>query len=123
MKQILQFNLRELNQRLDKPIDPQINETSIHNNDKDGANGKDSSASTIMTVQPYIFHMSWTKNKDNKRLYFQQMGEWYLKDSCLTGWECCLPEPNIVCHYRDKPSLISCKDSPPIDAGRPSFWD
>ena len=65
----------------------------------------------MLKVHPYIFHMTWTKNKDNKKLYFQQMmGEWYLKDSCL-------PEPNIVCHYRDKPSLISCKDSPPIDAG------
>lgn len=25
-------------------------------------------------VQPYLFHMSWTKNKDNKKLFFQQWG-------------------------------------------------
>lgn len=75
-----------------------------------------------LQVEPYLFHMSWTKNKDNKKLYFQQMGEWYLKEGCLTGWDCCLAEPKITCHYRDKPSMVSCKDSRPIDAGRPSFW-
>ena len=35
---------------------------------------------------------------------------------------CCLAQPNIVCHYRDKPSKIPCKESDPIDKGRPSFW-
>ena len=73
---------------------------------------------------PYIFHMSWTKNKDNKKLYFEQMGEWYLKEDCTAGGatECCLAHPNVVCHYRDKPSMGDCSKSPPIDAGRPSFW-
>lgn len=80
-------------------------------------------STTLNTTNPsYLFHMSWTKNKDNKKLYFQQMGEWYLKSDCLTGWDCCLVEPEITCHYRDKPFMIPCKDSPPIDAGRPSFW-
>jgi hypothetical protein len=74
------------------------------------------------TTDPYIFHMSWTTNKANKKLYFQQMGEWYLKDDCMTGGACCLAEPHIVCHYRDKPSIIPCRDAPPIDKGRPSFW-
>jgi hypothetical protein len=98
-------------------------------------------------VQPYIFHMSWTLNKDNKLLYLRQMGEWYVQDACvhksvpdilgehtLDGVEwtkerqalltstCCAAEPLISCHYRDKPSVIPCKDSPPIDAGMPSFW-
>ena len=92
--------------------------------------------------QPYIFHMSWTHNKDNKRLFFQQMGEWYLKPECedkavadiLNGDaaaaadgdavsnKCCSAEPLVTCHYRDKPSIIPCLDSPPIDKGRPSFW-
>ena len=27
---------------------------------------------------PYIFHMSWTKSKDNKLLFLKQMGEWYV---------------------------------------------
>jgi hypothetical protein len=81
-------------------------------------------------VDPYIFHMSWTHNKDNKQRYFQQMGEWYLKQECVQKNRdeigdvaaCCLAEPVITCHYRDKPSKIPCKDSPPIDKGRPSFW-
>jgi hypothetical protein len=90
-------------------------------------------------VTPYIFHMSWTLNKANKALYFRQMGEWYLQDKCvgstvqeITGKEtvsigalrdsCCAAEPIISCHYRDKPSKIPCKDSPPIDKGKPSFW-
>lgn len=89
--------------------------------------------------EPYIFHMSWTKNKDNKHKFFQQMNDWYVQDSCrytkpsdIDGWDpnqenalierCCLAEPDFKCHYRDKPSKKSCKDSPPIDAGRKSFW-
>ena len=85
--------------------------------------------------EPYLFHMCWTKNKDNKILFMKQMGMWYMKEEC-TGTEalskldhgqtpvssCCLAEPSVSCHYRDKPSIIPCKDSPPIDAGRPSFW-
>ena len=27
-------------------------------------------------ADPYLFHMSWTKNKDNKLLFLRQMGEW-----------------------------------------------
>lgn len=92
-------------------------------------------------VVPYIFHMSWTKNKDNKIKFYQQMGEWYLADQCISHTKeeifqvagisdegatlfepCCLAEPNIVCHYRDKPSKIPCKDVPPIDNGARSFW-
>lgn len=102
-------------------------------------------------VEPYIFHMSWTHNKDNKLKFFQQMGEWHLEDKCIgnnrteiglnnktRGSEkeenvgasnmmplvmpCCLVKPNITCHYRDKPSKVPCKESDPIDKGRPSFW-
>jgi len=85
--------------------------------------------------EPYLFHMCWTKNKENKILFMKQMGMWYMKEDC-TGSEalqkldtdhtpvgsCCLAEPSVSCHYRDKPSIISCKDSDPIDAGKPSFW-
>lgn len=91
-------------------------------------------------VVPYIFHMSWTKNKDNKINFFQQMGEWYLADKCISKTKgqilgegmsdaetplmepCCIPEPRILCHYKDKPSKIPCKESPPIDKGGRSFW-
>lgn len=107
-------------------------------------------------IDPFIFHMSWTKNKDNKLLFFRQMGEWYVQDQCVhkpvsdilsagidndsTSSEagvtegvsmsrqslflssCCSAKPLVSCHYRDKPSVIPCKDSPPIDAGSPSFW-
>jgi hypothetical protein len=89
-------------------------------------------------IQPYIFHMSWTVNKANKILYFRQMAEWYLNDKCvnktlseivegeggsgITGDGCCAAAPIVSCHYRDKPSKIPCRDSPPIDKGRPSFW-
>lgn len=88
-------------------------------------------------VQPYIFHMSWTENKNNKRLYLEQLGDFLVKDQCVgkTYHEirnssqsqdlvaaCCMPEGTIICHFRDKPSKIPCKDSPPIDKGSPSFW-
>jgi Nucleotide-diphospho-sugar transferase len=105
--------------------------------------GKDVATSRSMDlIKPYIFHMSWTTNKENKRKFFQQMGEWYVNDQCLEksvqqlGIEgdqgqgdesllvskCCAAEPLISCHYRDKPSKIPCKDSPPIDKGHGSFW-
>jgi hypothetical protein len=92
-------------------------------------------------IHPIIFHMSWTLNKDNKLLYFKQMGEWYVQEQCirkkvkeLTGDSnntagvdvvgmCCSAEPLVSCHYSDKPSVIPCRDSPTIDKGkRKSFW-
>mmetsp|Transcript_60629 Transcript_60629/g.148740 ORF Transcript_60629/g.148740 Transcript_60629/m.148740 type:complete len:605 (+) Transcript_60629:148-1962(+) len=85
-------------------------------------------------LEPYIFHMSWTTNKDNKLKFFQQMGEWYTKkeagldlssleeERACTGTDCCLVKPEITCHYRDKASKIPCNDSPSIDKGRKSFW-
>lgn len=75
-------------------------------------------------IEPYIFHMSWTENKDNKKLYFEQMAEWYKKedDSNCNGLDCCVAEPIITCHYKDKPSFIPCKESPPIDKNGKSFW-
>jgi hypothetical protein len=90
-------------------------------------------------VDPFLFHMSWTKNKDNKLKFFQQMGEWYVKDECIHkkveeidgidasesgayATSCCSAEPIIQCHYRDKPSKFPCKDSPSIDKDKKSFW-
>ena len=91
-------------------------------------------------IVPEIFHMSWTKNKDNKVKFFKQIGQWYVKDQCIASTKekilgldekadgdtlvesCCLAEPNIVCHYKDKPSKIPCKGSPSLDEGRKSFW-
>jgi hypothetical protein len=87
-------------------------------------------------MKPYIFHMSWTLNKNNKLLFLRQMGEWYVQDQCIQekasdihdGEEynlvrtCCSAEPLFSCHYRDKPSLKPCKSSPSIDKGRPSWW-
>lgn len=81
--------------------------------------------------QPYVFHMSWTTNKENKRHFFQQLGDWY--NSCKSTPKldsmpeqsanaCCSAEPIIKCHYRDKPSRIPCKDSPSIDKNKPSWW-
>jgi hypothetical protein len=79
-----------------------------------------------------IFHMSWTQNKDNKIKYFQQLGEWYTTGpedgmtaaSDCSGLDCyCLSEPNITCHYSDKPSKIPCRSSPAVVEGRGrSFW-
>jgi len=82
-------------------------------------------------VNPYIFHMSWTKSKINKRMFFEQMGLWYLDNKCSdrtleqiggNANSCCLTKPDVQCHYRDKPSLIPCKDKEPIDKGRASWW-
>jgi len=94
--------------------------------------------------KPWLFHMSWTKNKDNKLLFMKQMGFWYVKDQCVddgaigvlkagpvnegnTSVEdfvgsCCSIDALISCHYKDKPSVIPCKDSKSIDKGGKSFW-
>ena len=88
--------------------------------------------------KPYIFHMSWTLNKKNKIKFYRQMGEWFLQDKCVQQpadkilghavtmaelvQPCCVAEAIFSCHYRDKPSKYPCRDSPPIDAGRHSFW-
>jgi len=93
------------------------------------------------TTVPYVFHISWTANKVDKLKYLKQMGLWHVEEKCedekgltlideLKGHTdkdavfnaCCSVEPLIKCFYRDKPSKIPCKESPPIDMGRPSFW-
>lgn len=91
------------------------------------------------TADPYIFHMSWTLNKDNKLLFLQQIGEWHVKEECVHkkpselsfldvsvknpfAAGCCTAEPIIKCHYRDKPSKFPCYDSPPIDKNGKSWW-
>lgn len=91
---------------------------------------------------PYLFHMSWTTNKSNKLVFFQQMGLWYTKKECEGGGgvsvaekakgkgefdsACCSAEPLVTCHYKDKPSVEECKhvSVPSIDGGKKgkSFW-
>jgi len=88
---------------------------------------------------PYIFHMSWTLNKDDKLKFLKQMGMWYVSDECvhkkamdiLSGTSaaggdivsaCCSAESLFTCHYKDKPSIKSCADSPPKDKYGSSFW-
>lgn len=88
-----------------------------------------------------------TENKKNKQNFFRQMGQWYLDDKCIdttvenilgldkniaqkndalnAGYlvgKCCASEPFVSCFFRDKPSMIPCKDSPNIDEGKKSFW-
>ena len=92
--------------------------------------------------ESYLFHMSWTANKKNKEKFFRQMGLWYLQETCVGSTAskilgkneeeavesgsllapCCAADPIIECFYRDKPSIKSCKDSPPLDTGKKSFW-
>jgi len=35
------------------------------------------------THAPYVFHMSWTANKDEKKLFFEQLGDWYVRQECI----------------------------------------
>lgn len=93
-------------------------------------------------VNPYLFHMSWTKSKINKGKFFEQMGEWYLRDTCAQKTAqhildlpdgtsvnqqslvepCCMATSVVKCHFRDKASKIPCNDSPAIDKNGRSFW-
>lgn len=88
---------------------------------------------------PYLMHMSWTTNKNNKLLFLKQMGLWYAHPVCESGGgvdeakklkngeslesACCSAKPLISCHFRDKPSIIPCNDSPMVDGGKTKpFW-
>jgi len=77
---------------------------------------------------PWIFHMCWTKNTDNKVSFLKQMGMWHVLDKCLIDdfpgpmKDCCSSEPLVSCHYKDKPSVIPCNDYPSMDANGSSFW-
>jgi hypothetical protein len=77
---------------------------------------------------PYIFHICWTESKIYKRKFLQQMRQWYVRDEYeigrCNGYDCCVREPIVSCHFRDVPSVIPCKDSPPLDEEDPgdSFW-
>ena len=83
--------------------------------------------------EPIIFHMCWTLNKDDKLSYLQQLGGWYLNAQCTgdsmransgdpsKALGCCSAEPVITCHFKDKPSIVKCDDSPDRDKGGGKF--
>lgn len=89
-------------------------------------------------IDPYIFHMSWTKNKENKILFYRQMDQWYLQDKCIDTKvhdipglalgdgkfveECCSAESLFSCHWRDKPSSRECPHAPTLVRGADSYW-
>jgi hypothetical protein len=91
----------------------------------------------------FIFHMSWTENKDNKLLFLRQLGEWYVNEQCVgknaeeiisSGGgkiqagtplvePCCALEALVSCHYKDKPQVHSCQGKGKnIDGHGKSFW-
>lgn len=84
-------------------------------------------------IHPYVFHMNWNSDKETKRKFNEQLGDWFVKDSCTdqtvdeltrlsSSGDCCVTtEPVVVCHFRDKPSKIRCDDSPLIE-DKTSFW-
>ena len=83
---------------------------------------------------PIMYHMCWTENKDDKLLYLQQMGEWFLDSKCagsairdgeVAALECCAAEPQVTCHFKDKPSVQSCSGDETTkdrDKGGRKFW-
>jgi Nucleotide-diphospho-sugar transferase len=90
------------------------------------------------TSNSYIFHMSWTHSSVDKDLFFRQLGLWYLHDQCIgksvdelldgkksgavQSAKCCSEQPLYSCHYRDKPSLRPCPDSPLKDEDNVPWW-
>ena len=86
--------------------------------------GQEQSASKM----PYLFHMNYNENKATKKKFNQQIGSWYIADSCsdefheITSLEqCCITEPEPRCFFRDKPSKLLCVDSPFLESEE-SFW-
>ena len=86
----------------------------------------------LQNTVPFIFHMSWTNNKLDKVSYMKQIGFWFVEKKCEQNGalgvksnestSCCSKEPLFSCHYKDKPSLRPCLDSPSMDKNGISFW-
>ena len=71
--------------------------------------------------QPFAFHMNYNENFATKKKFMQQIGHWFLRESCEMTNDCCVNDPIVVCHYRDKPSKVQCPTSPMIESNV-SFW-
>jgi Nucleotide-diphospho-sugar transferase len=90
-----------------------------------------------VSIQPYILHMHFTANKEFKRKFYSQLGEWRVHDQCIQAdpaeviatsrrQDCCVKEPPAIkCFYRNRPSAIPCHDSPPVPESfsTGSFWE
>jgi hypothetical protein len=79
-------------------------------------------------IKPVIFHMNWTAGLHEKFPFMKQMGMWYVKDDVCHGEngshvfdevgadgfadKCCSSKALVSCHFRNKPSVIPCDDSP-----------
>ena len=62
-------------------------------------------------VSPVLYHNNWTREKNEKRQVFEQLGAWYVRDDCADdGGNCCLAEPVSRCHFPNFPSLVPCTD-------------
>lgn len=72
-------------------------------------------------IKPYAFHMNWNNSKETKKKFNQQLGDWHLLPDCQSDFSCCAVEPEVVCHFRDKPSRVRCDSSPFIE-DETSFW-
>jgi hypothetical protein len=101
-------------------------------------------------VTPFIMHMNYNDNKETKRKFNEQIGNWFVQESCIDDdgrfiilaqntttttdtsnkspnnkhqhhHSCCISHPKPKCHYRDKPSKIPCRDFPQVEGGE-SFW-
>jgi hypothetical protein len=73
-------------------------------------------------IHPYLFHMNWNSGREAKRQFYEQIGKWYINDTCteklstdalmrdvemypMPTRACCIVEPKAICHFRDKPSI------------------
>jgi hypothetical protein len=102
-------------------------------------------------ITPFIMHMNYNDNKETKRKFNEQIGNWFVQDSCIDEDgrflilaqntttattdtsnaspnveheqhpSCCVAHPKPKCHYRDKPSKIPCRGFPRVEGGE-SFW-
>ena len=82
-------------------------------------------------LEPSAFHMCWTLNKDDKLLYLQQLGQWYIsKDNeellKKGGKGACLMKAKVECNFIDKASDMECRGKEhregTKDKGAKSFW-
>lgn len=81
-----------------------------------------------VSKMPYLFHMNYNENKETKKKFNQQIGSWYLADTCQSGIgqsislaRCCVTNPEPKCFFKDKPSKLPCRNSPFLEE-KESFW-
>lgn len=66
------------------------------------------------TFKPFVFHMCWTDNRENKVVYFKDVGLWYLNEN-----DKACSSPQGLYNYAAAPAAATIRDR---CCNRPLYW-